>query len=123
MIFTFIIILSVFFSSSSQLLLKKGAETLVVPSTVSIESIYRLSINVLSNFYLVGGVLFQVIALLVWIYVLKKVDVSYAYPFISLGFVFVIFMGNLLYNEPIGLIKLSGCLIICVGVFILSKAS
>ncbi|HIF9343110.1 TPA: EamA family transporter [Photobacterium damselae] len=122
MIFTFIIILSVFFSSSSQLLLKKGAETLIVPSTISIESIYRLSINVLSNFYLVGGVLFQVIALLVWIYVLKKVDVSYAYPFISLGFVFVIFMGYFIYNEPINIVKLLGCLIICIGVYTLSKS-
>ncbi|WP_219908844.1 EamA family transporter [Photobacterium leiognathi] len=123
MIFTLIIVLSVFFSSSSQLLLKKGAETLVIPSVFTLETIYRLSINIISNIYLVGGVLFQVIALLVWIYVLKKVDVSYAYPFISLGFVFVIFMGYLLYNEPIGYIKLAGSLIICIGVFILSKAN
>ncbi|PSW65591.1 hypothetical protein C0W88_09170 [Photobacterium leiognathi subsp. mandapamensis] len=121
--FTLIIVLSVFFSSSSQLLLKKGAETLVIPSVFTLETIYRLSINIISNIYLVGGVLFQVIALLVWIYVLKKVDVSYAYPFISLGFVFVIFMGYLLYNEPIGYIKLAGSLIICIGVFILSKAN
>ncbi|WP_318457354.1 EamA family transporter [Photobacterium leiognathi] len=123
MMFTLIIVLSVFFSSSSQLLLKKGAETLVIPSVFTLETIYRLSINIISNIYLVGGVLFQVIALLVWIYVLKKVDVSYAYPFISLGFVFVIFMGYLLYNEPIGYIKLAGSLIICIGVFILSKAN
>ncbi|MGF2850802.1 EamA family transporter [Vibrio anguillarum] len=75
-----------------------------------------------SNFYLVLGVIFQVIALLVWIYVLRKVDVSYAYPFISIGFVFVVVMGNVIYNEPVNTTKLLGCLIICLGVFTLSKS-
>ncbi|MCR9421161.1 MULTISPECIES: EamA family transporter [Vibrio] len=122
MMFTFIIILSVFFSSSSQLLLKKGAESLIIPSDITIKDVFQLTIEMASNFYLVLGVIFQVIALLVWIYVLRKVDVSYAYPFISIGFVFVVVMGNVIYNEPVNTTKLLGCLIICLGVFTLSKS-
>ena len=122
MMFAFIIILSVFFSSSSQLLLKKGAESLIIPSDITIKDVFQLTIEMASNFYLVLGVIFQVIALLVWIYVLRKVDVSYAYPFISIGFVFVVVMGNVIYNEPVNTTKLLGCLIICLGVFTLSKS-
>lgn len=122
MIFTFIIVLSVFFSSSSQLLLKKGAESLIIPGDFSTNNVVRLILDMVTNIYLVSGVIFQVVALLVWIYVLKKVDVSYAYPFISIGFVFVVAMGNLIYNEPINATKLIGCLIICLGVFTLSKS-
>lgn len=122
MIFTLIIILSVFFSSSSQLLLKKGAESLVIPNDITIKNFFQLIIDLATNFYLVSGVVFQVVALLVWIYVLKKVDVSYAYPFISIGFVFVVVMGNVIYNEPVNTTKIFGCLIICLGVFTLSKS-
>lgn len=122
MIFTFIIVLSVFFSSSSQLLLKKGAASLVMPDEISVNSLFGVFTSVITNAYLVSGVVFQVIALLVWVYVLKKVDVSYAYPFISVGFVFVIVMGHFIYNEPISAMKMLGCLVICLGVFILSKS-
>ncbi|MGF1726771.1 EamA family transporter [Photobacterium nomapromontoriensis] len=122
MIFSLVIVLSVLFSSSSQLLLKKGAEILVIPNEFTVQSLFKLMLSLSTNFYLVLGVLFQVIALLVWIYVLKKVDVSYAYPFVSLGFVFVIYMGNIIYNEPISLLKILGCATICAGVFMLSKS-
>lgn len=122
MIFTLIIILSVFFSSSSQLLLKKGAESLIIPTDFSTNTVIQLITDMITNIYLVSGVIFQVVALLVWIYVLKKVDVSYAYPFISIGFVFVVVMGNLIYNEPVSTTKMLGCLIICLGVFTLSKS-
>ena len=122
MIFTFIIVLSVFFSSTSQLLLKKGAASLVIPDDISGRCLFGLFTDIITNIYLIFGVVFQIIALLVWIYVLKKVDVSYAYPFISVGFVFVIVMGHFIYNEPISAMKMFGCLVICLGVFILSKS-
>ena len=117
-----LIILSVFFSSLSQLFLKKGAENFfVLSSFLSKEAgIVQLVLGFATNLYLILGVLLQVIALLIWVYVLKKVDVSYAYPFIALGFVFVFVIGVWLFKEEYSLLKLIGILTIIFGVLLLS---
>lgn len=117
-----IIILSVLFSSSSQLLLKKGANLLDIPTVIDARGVFKLSISIMTNPYLIVGVLFQVLALLIWIYVLKKVDVSYAYPFISLGFIFVISAGYFIFNEPVNLWKIIGVLMITIGVIMIGKS-
>ncbi|MCC8375630.1 hypothetical protein CKY10_14190 [Photorhabdus sp. HUG-39] len=118
----FVIVFSIFFSSSSQLLLKKGAAQVSIPPQIDFANLTRLLGELVFNVYLVSGVIFQVIALLSWIYILKKVDVSFAYPFISLGFIFVMFMGYLLFNEPLTLMKVIGTLVIILGVIIMGKA-
>lgn len=118
----FVIIFSVFFSSSSQLLLKKGAAQISIPSQIDLINLTKLFSELIFNFYLVSGILFQVVALLSWVYVLKKVDVSFAYPFISLGFVFVMLMGYLIFNESLTPMKVIGTLIIILGVVIMGKA-
>ncbi|AJC65192.1 MULTISPECIES: EamA family transporter [Dickeya] len=118
----FVIIFSVFFSSSSQLLLKKGAAQISIPHQIDLANITKLIGEITFNFYLFSGILFQVVALLSWVYVLKKVDVSFAYPFISLGFVFVMLMGYLIFNESLTLMKVIGTLVIILGVFIMGKA-
>lgn len=115
-----VIIFSIFFSASSQLLLKKGVGELKPVSQGGIEGLFNLVIAVSTNLYIVAGVFFQVFALLIWLYVLKKVDVSYAYPFISLGFVFVMGMSFFIFNEKIDAFKAIGALVICLGIVILS---
>lgn len=116
-----IIILSVFFSSLSQLFLKKGADNLSELSLFISKDIgiLKLILALVSNVYIFVGVSLQVFALLIWIYVLKKVDVSYAYPFIALGFVFVFTIGVWFFNEKYSLLKLIGILTIVLGVVIL----
>lgn len=115
-----VIIFSILFSASSQLLLKKGVGELKPVSQDGIEGLVHLLIAVSTNSYIVAGVFFQVFALMIWLYVLKKVDVSYAYPFISLGFVFVMGMSLFIFNERIDAFKAIGALVICLGIVILS---
>lgn len=115
-----VIIFSILFSASSQLLLKKGVGELEPVSKDGIEGLVHLLIAVSTNSYILAGVFFQVFALMIWLYVLKKVDVSYAYPFISLGFVFVMGMSLFIFNETIDGFKAVGALVICLGIVILS---
>ncbi|NNF16364.1 MAG: EamA family transporter, partial [Gammaproteobacteria bacterium] len=61
-------------------------------------------------------------ALIAWLYVLKQVDVSYAYPFISLGFVFVLLISYQFFNETINLYKIAGIMSIILGVFLISRS-
>lgn len=116
-----IIIISILFSSSSQLLLKIGVMQLNNAKTpYNLEGVIGIVSAIFTNIYILTGIAFQVFALLIWLYVLKRVEVSYAYPFIALGFIFVMFFSYLFFDESLDTYKVIGGAIICLGIFVLS---
>ena len=68
------------------------------------------------------GLLTYFLSSLIWITVLRKVDVSYAYPFASLGYVIVGLLGWLFLQEQISPIRIFGIGIIISGVYIVGKS-
>jgi len=63
----------------------------------------------------IGGVLYAV-SFVVWLYVLSKVKLSYAYPFISLSYVIVVILGFFILNEKISSAAWVGVLLVVIGV-------
>ena len=51
---------------------------------------------------------------MVWLIVLSKAEVSYAYPLISLGYVFTAVLARLLFGEAVGLMRMAGIVITCL---------
>jgi uncharacterized membrane protein len=69
-----------------------------------------------------AGVSLHVGALLFWLLALRRVDVSYAYPFISLGFVFVLFMSAVWLQESINLQRITGVIFILIGIVYVARS-
>ena len=67
---------------------------------------------------LASGFLLYFISAILYIYSLKKIDLSIAYPTISLSYIAIIFLSFLLFGETITLLKIIGCAIIILGVFL-----
>lgn len=63
----------------------------------------------------------SLMALLFWIKVLSKFEISSAYPLISISYLLMLIPGYLLFNENISLQKILGVILILSGVFLLSK--
>jgi len=61
------------------------------------------------------------ISVLLWMTVLSRVEVSFAYAFTSLGFVIVTVFGFLLFQEHITIGRILGIALICVGIFLVAK--
>lgn len=61
------------------------------------------------------------IASLAWMAAMTKFDLSYAYPFMSLSFVFVLILSVAIFSEPINMYKISGLLLIIIGIIIASR--
>ena len=59
-------------------------------------------------------------ATLLWIYILKIVPLSQAYPFVALGFIIVPLAAYFIFHEPIGLQYIAGMLLILTGLGIIS---
>jgi drug/metabolite transporter (DMT)-like permease len=71
---------------------------------------------VLSGFF--SGLL----AAFTWMAALSKFELSYAYPFMSLNFVFVVALSFLLFGEGMHIYKLIGLALICLGVLFVGNA-
>jgi multidrug transporter EmrE-like cation transporter len=56
-----------------------------------------------------------------WLWVLSRLDVSLAYPLVSLGFVFTLFVGIQWLGEPFSWQRVAGCGLIVAGVMLLAS--
>ncbi|HCJ56937.1 SMR family transporter [Lutispora sp.] len=114
------ILVSVFMGAIGQTVLKLGANKLDNLS-LSFRTIFKDIIHILMvPEILVGLVLFGS-SFLLWIKVLTKSDLSYAYPMVSLGYVLVALLSKFLFNEPFTVNKVIGVVMIISGVFVLNR--
>ena len=75
----------------------------------------------LLNPWIVSGILAGFFALICWLAAMTKFELSYAYPFMSLAFVFVMVLSALLFHEPITAAKVLGILLIIAGIVVGSR--
>ena len=62
------------------------------------------------------------VAALAWIATVSKVELSFAYPFTSLGYVLILLLSSLILKEQIPTMRWIGVLIIGIGVFVVSRS-
>jgi drug/metabolite transporter (DMT)-like permease len=62
-------------------------------------------------------------ATLLWIHVLRAVDLSRAYPLMALSFVIVPIASSWLYGDRLSSVYFVGVILICAGVVVISRAS
>ncbi len=71
---------------------------------------------------IIGALTIYVISVLTWMYVLSRVEVSIAYPMMSLSFVATVFLGWYFFDEALTWQKGLGVALICAGVYVLALA-
>jgi drug/metabolite transporter (DMT)-like permease len=112
-----LILVSVVLSGVAQVSLKKG---LMHVQQRNPNGVIRLGLSVLSEVFVwTWGFLF-VIATSLWLIGLQRVDLSYAYPLVSLGYVLVSVLAIKLFNEKIDLTRWTAILVICAGVILIA---
>ena len=108
-------------SSTAHIFLKKGMMTHAL-STVKSDGIFGLVWTVGTNPWIMGGMFLHVSALVVWLWALSRVDISFAYPFLALGYVLVSDMAWFWLGEELNSMKILGMGIIIVGILVLARA-
>lgn len=73
--------------------------------------------------YILSGFISAFLASLFWMAAMTKFDVSYAYPFMSLAFVAVLFLSAIFFNEPLTLHKIAGLSLIIAGIYVSSQST
>ena len=114
---TFLLVLfSVALSAFAQILLKAGMSSGPVQKALASSSgIEALLIVALTPAVFLGLLTFGFSAM-VWLIVLSRIDVSYAYPCMALGIVATVLAGHLMLGEPLTAARIAGVAMIVAGV-------
>lgn len=117
----FLILMGVLLNTVAQLCLKKG---MLIIGAVSLDmmSIMAMIPRVAVNFYIILGMLCYVFSFGVWLIVLSKVDVSLAYPLLSIGYIVTAIIGWCCFGEPLPIYKVIGIVTICIGTGLMFKS-
>lgn len=73
-----------------------------------------------SDFFIISAIAVAFIRFPLWIFILSKFDLSYAYSFMSLNFVIILLTSKLFFGESINIGKITGVLLVCAGISIMS---
>ncbi len=121
-----LILTGVFLNACAQLLLKAGVNNVtgaVGQFAFSIENLIPIGWRLATQLPIIGGLGCYVISVVVWILGLSRVDVSIAYPLLSLGYVLNAALAWWLFGEALTPMRIVGIGVIIVGVVILTRSA
>ena len=116
------ILLSVALAAVAQLTLKTGMNHVndeLAPATFSLSG---RSLRVLvGQPFVWGGLLLFGVSALVWLVVLSRASLSFAYPFAALTYVSILLFDHFVLNEQVPALRWAGVACIALGIFLISR--
>ncbi|MGA2548807.1 MAG: SMR family transporter [Burkholderiaceae bacterium] len=120
---SFVLILTgVLLNAGAQLLLKAGVNS-VGQFSFSSANLVPIGYKLATQPPILAGLTCYVISVVVWILGLSRVDVSVAYPMLSLGYVVNALAAWWLFGEAVTLQRVLGIGVILVGVYIVARSA
>ena len=116
-----LILTSVLLSAIAQITLKMGMSSPIIQQAIASASNVAVFQSIATNLYVLGGLTLYFASAAVWLFVLAKVDVSFAYPFVGLGFIATMLLAYFINGEVLSTTKIVGTLCIAIGVAIVAQ--
>ncbi len=117
-----LILLGVLLNAAAQLLLKSGMNQ-IGHFDFSMNNLVPIGFKVMGNAPIISGLTMYVFSVVVWLLVLSRVQVSYAYPMLSIGYVVNALAAYYLFDEPLSSMRVLGIFVIIAGVYLVAKSS
>lgn len=114
------VLLSVVINTLAQLLLKLGTNRMG-EIHFNWQQLPHLVWQVAFNPYILLGLTCYVASVVSWLVVLSKIDVSVAYPLVSLGYILTAIAGYYFFHEAMSITRISGIVVILIGVYLITK--
>lgn len=116
-----LIVIGVALNAAAQLLMKAGTNA-IGHFEFTRENIVPIGCKLATEWHIVTALVCYAVSVVVWILALSRVQVSIAYPMLSLGYVAVAVATWWLFGEPLTPTKIVGIGVIMLGVVILFHA-
>jgi drug/metabolite transporter (DMT)-like permease len=115
------IITGIFLNALAQLLLKKGTNA-IGAIHLNADNWFSIGIQLATQWPIIGGLSCYVISVVVWIIGLSRVDVTIAYPMLSIGYIVAAVGAWYFLGEVMSIQRILAILIIILGVALLVKS-
>lgn len=116
-----IIFAGVLLNSAAQLMLKAGAKALGTVAVGSGASLLAAGWGAATQPWIIVGLAFYFVSAGLWILALTRVDVTVAYPMLSMGYVIAALFAWQLFGEALTGARVAGIAIILLGVVVLAR--
>jgi len=114
-----ILLLSILLAVVGQLLMKQGMNQF---GAFPITQLHLKIIPMFLNPWVFAGLSAFGISSIFWLVILSRLNLSLVYPMVSLAYVLVALAAVFIFKENVSLIRWVGILIICFGVFLISRS-
>jgi multidrug transporter EmrE-like cation transporter len=116
-----LVLCGVLLNAAAQLLLKAGTNAVGI-FEFSHQNIVPVGWKLASEPHIISGLACYVVSVVVWIMALSRVEVSVAYPMLSIGYVVNAVAAWYLFGEAVTIMRLTGIGFIIVGVFLVARS-
>ena len=116
-----LVLTGVLLNAVAQLMLKAGTNA-IGAFQFSTANLAPIGWKVATQPFILGGLACYVVSVVVWILALSRVEVSIAYPMLSVGYVVNAVAAYFLFGEAVGVQRLVGIGIIILGVYIVARS-
>jgi drug/metabolite transporter (DMT)-like permease len=113
----------VLLNAGAQLLLKAGASSVgQITVAAGPSALWRTAVGLAQHPAIVGGLACYAVSVLAWIVALSRVEVSVAYPMLSIGYVVNALLAWWLFGEAVNGQRWLGIGVIVVGVVLVARS-
>jgi multidrug transporter EmrE-like cation transporter len=116
-----LVLCGVLLNAAAQLLLKAGTNQ-VGTYEFAAHNIPTIGAQLALEPHIMGGLVCYVVSVIVWIMALSRVEVSIAYPMLSIGYIVNAVAAWYLFGEAVTPVRLVGIAIIILGVVIVARS-
>jgi multidrug transporter EmrE-like cation transporter len=116
-----LVLAGVLLNAVAQLLLKAGANAVGQFEFTAANAI-PVGVKLAMQPPIVGGLACYVVSVVVWVMALSRVEVSIAYPMLSLGYVVNAIAAHYLFGEAVSPMRVIGIFVIIVGVVMVARS-
>ncbi len=114
-----LILATVCLNTTGQFLMKAGINKI---GKISIfNDFFNTLLRTVTSGYVIGGFSAYAVSAVLWIIILSRAELSWAFPMVSLSYVITVLAAPVLLNESFSVQRLAGTLVIIIGVFLVSR--
>jgi multidrug transporter EmrE-like cation transporter len=117
-----LILFTVFLSACAQLALKLGVANPQLERALQVGIFDGIMAAAFSPLIWLGLTIY-VVSVAMWLWVLSKVDLSVAYPFVGVSFLVTMAFGSFLLNENVTATRIVGTLLIGAGCVLVARSA
>ncbi len=116
------ILICVLLGAAGQILLKLGASNPALAGSLGNGDFPGFVIRALLTPKVVLGLMLYAASTVLWLVILARSELSYAYPFISIGFVVTMLFGWMALGEAMSVYRVAGVALIITGVILVARS-